>query len=180
MTEQPPKHRLNAMLEEFDWPEWERENSRKRVRLLQQILGATGTDNEKLLVVHERLGNFLYEDATVALLKELRGTDWRNIDQAVERRLLDECNMLFTELIMTGMLMYADVPEEPPSSSSRQSQQRGRHSDKKFLHHLFSMCFKAIKNSTETPLRFLLCAGRVSSVTHRINVVIVFVESFGN
>ena len=114
------------------------------------------------------------EDATVARLKELQGTDWRNIDQAVEHSLVDECNMLFTELIMTGMLMYADVPEEPPSSSSRQSQQRGRHSDKKFLHRLFSMCFKAIENSTETPLRFLVCAGRVSSVTRRINVVVVW------
>lgn len=132
MTEQPPKRRRNAVLEEFDWPEWERNNSRKRVRLLQQILGGTGTDNEKLLEVHERLENFLHEDGTVARLKELRGTDWGNIDPAEERRLLDECNMLFMEMIMTGMLMYAVVPEEPPSSSWRQSQHRGRHSDKKF------------------------------------------------
>ncbi len=82
MTEQPPNKRRNAVLEEFDWPEWERKNSRKRVRLLQQILGATGTDNENLLKVHERLENFLHEDAIVARLKELRGTDWGNIDQA--------------------------------------------------------------------------------------------------
>ena len=82
MTEQPPKKRLYAELEESDWPEWERKISRKRVRLLQQILGATGTDNEKLLRVHERLENFLHEDAIVARLKELRGTHWGNIDQA--------------------------------------------------------------------------------------------------
>ena len=174
MTEQPPKKRLYAELEESDWPEWERKISRKRVRLLQQILGATGTDNEKLLRVHERLENFLHEDATVARLTELRGTDWGNIDQAEEGCLIVECSMLFVELIMTEVCMYADVPEEPPSSSSSQSQQRGRHSDKKFLHRLFSMCFKAIENSTETPLRFLVCAGRVSSVTRRINVVVVW------
>ena len=174
MSEQPPKKRRCSMLEEFDWPEWERKNSRQRVRLLQSILGARWTDNQKLLVVHERLENFLHEDATVARLKELRDADWARIDQASERRLLDECNMLFMELIMTGMLIYADVAEEPPSSSSRQTQQRGCHSDKKFSHDLFSMCLHAMENFTKTPCSFFVCVGRVSSVTHKNNVVIVW------
>ena len=61
----------------------------------------------------------MHEDATVARLKELRDTDWARIDQASERRLLDESSNLFMELIMTGMVIYADVAERPVSSSSR-------------------------------------------------------------
>ena len=76
-SEQPPPKRFCGRLEEIDWPVWESETKSKRVTVLQNILAApTTTNDQKLLLVGERMENFEQEDATMLKIKTFSGCNW--------------------------------------------------------------------------------------------------------
>ena len=71
MSEQPPPKRLSGILEEIDWPIWESETKSMRVNVLQNILASpTMTNDQKLMLVAERMDDFEHEDATMLKIKK--------------------------------------------------------------------------------------------------------------
>ena len=109
MSQEPPPKRIRRIMMDFDWPEWTKETTVKRVRVLAYLLAnPNATAHMKYYAMADRMADFDREDAIVEKLRHL-WKEYKPADgTAEESGCLLEISILMSELFLSRSVIYAD------------------------------------------------------------------------
>ena len=109
MSQEPPPKRIRRIMMDFDWPEWTKETTGKRVRVLEYLLAnPNATAHMKYYAVLDRMANFEREDEIVEKLRHLWDAYKPADGTAEESGCLLEISTLMSELFLSRSVIYSD------------------------------------------------------------------------
>ena len=113
MSQDPPPKRIRRIMMDFDWPEWKKETTVKRVRVLAYLLAnQNATAHMKYYAIWDRMADFDKEDAIVEKLRHL-WKEYKPADgTAEESGCLLEISILMSELFLSRSVIYSDEAKD--------------------------------------------------------------------